>query len=170
VWLTIDTLEQPNETLPLDYLSELIRKAAEQNGIPVSAVTEQGAMAVLLKAAEGATGGLQTVVLEKVARYILGENLAGAGKLIRDFALDGAIRVRTERLAKQSVGRRLQLSGFAKKGNERRRIYTADDKNQWRARAAKLPPRLSKLRKAQLIAEQVGLPSQAVETIRRVIG
>lgn len=168
-WLTPATLAQSDECLALDFVSELLLRAAKQHGIPVSDVTEHGATNALRKMAEGMAGGLQTSALEKVLRCSLRGDLVGAGQLIRDMAIDGVNRVRTNRLANLGANRKRQLSDFAKKGNVARRKYTDSDKRRWRARGASLSPRLSKQGKAQRIAELEGLPRQAVETIRRVI-
>jgi hypothetical protein len=83
------------------------------------------------------------------------------GDMVGDFLLPRALA---------DVKRSSQLSAFAIKGNTSRRKYDEDMRCLWRElattdeRIRKIP---SKRRQAQLIAERLGWPKGAVESIRK---
>jgi hypothetical protein len=70
---------------------------------------------------------------------------------------------------KRDKARRKQASIAAKRGGKARKRYSEADRDRWRQLAKSYPDTLSKSRRAELIAEKVGLPKAAVRTIRREI-
>lgn len=73
-------------------------------------------------------------------------------------------------LALAGAERRRQIKTFSARGAASTRIYTNADRERWREIAAEPDlARLSKTRKAAIIAKRDGLPEEAEQTIRKAI-
>ena len=166
-----ELLNLPDDQLGLHLYVGWICYQANVKGISPDAITEAFVEKLRVATLEMNTDDPRQAALEKALQKIAGGDAVASGRLFRNLIHEGAHRMAIERFAELGVQRKRQLSEFARKGNASRRKHTDDDKRRWRkeATAPEIRRVKSKKRKAELIARKLGLPPEAVESIRKAL-
>lgn len=160
----------PDEELGWLFLEIQLRDAAWRSGYTLETVPPGFVLEAKRQMNFKETAFITSAGMEKVYRLVARNAFAEAGKLLRDFVVDRGVRLNEHDLAVESRQRSATLKVNASKGAAARQKFTDEERAQWKQLAANPEWQShSKRRRAQLIAEKIGLDKAAVETIRKAI-
>lgn len=151
-------------------LAARLAAEAERQGIAPASIPAELAEAWVRQLQTQEADAVVNIPLEKALNLAAKGEFEKAGRIFRAHMLDGAVRLKEQEIVATSRQRASQLKTNAGKGAAARQKFSQQDRAQWVQLAADPEwEKHSNRRRAELIAQKLGLDTASIETIRKAI-